>query len=322
MTESQLQGAPTGSGVLVDVPGARRRSLPFALLRAMRPKQWIKNLLIFAGFVFTINELWRPFSPSMWALLGRSAATFVLFSLISSSIYLLNDVIDAEQDRLHPTKRFRPVASGELRPSSAIAAALVLMPACLLAAYLLSPAFAGIAAGYLLLQFGYVFLLKNVVLVDVFVIALGFVMRAISGAVVIGAAISPWLYIVTLLGALFLGLCKRRNELLLLDTTAREHRKILESYTPSLVDSLASIVASSTIMAYSLYTFTSPKLPANNLMMLTIPFVIFGLFRYLYLAHSQNAGGSPEEIFLKDKPLLVTIALWIVSTGLILGLRR
>jgi 4-hydroxybenzoate polyprenyltransferase len=322
MTKPQVEGATMGAETLVGILGVRRRPLPLALLRAMRPKQWIKNLLIFAGFVFTINELWRPFTPSMWTLLGRSAATFALFSLLSSSIYLLNDVLDAEQDRRHPTKQFRPVASGELRPAAAIAAAVVLMPSCLIAAYFLSPAFAGIAAGYLLLQFGYIFLLKNVVLVDVFVIAIGFVLRAISGAVVIGAAISPWLYIVTLLGALFLGLCKRRNELLLLDRTAGEHRKILESYTPSLVDSLASIVASSTIMAYSLYTFTSPKLPANNLMMLTIPFVIFGLFRYLYLAHSQNAGGSPEEIFLKDKPLIGTIALWIVCTGLILGLRR
>jgi 4-hydroxybenzoate polyprenyltransferase len=167
-----------------------------------------------------------------------------------------------------------------------------------------------------------VFLLKDVVLLDVFVLAIGFVMRAVSGAVVIGVSISPWLYTVTLLGALFLGLCKRRNELLLLDQAAGEHRKILALYTPSLLDSLTSIVASSTIMAYSLYTFTGSKLPGGNLMMLTIPFVIFGMFRYLYLAHSQNAGGSPEEVFLRDKPLIATIALWIVTTGLILGLVR
>jgi hypothetical protein len=144
----------------------------------------------------------------------------------------------------------------------------------------------------------------------------------VSGAVVIGAVISPWLYTVTLLGSLFLALCKRRGELVLLEGRAGDHRKILELYTPSLLDSLISIVASSTIMAYSLYTFTSPKLPANNLMMLTIPFVIFGMFRYVYLSHSRNAGGSPEEVFLKDKPIIITIGLWIVSTGLILGLDR
>jgi 4-hydroxybenzoate polyprenyltransferase len=296
-------------------------SLARALVKALRPRQWIKNLLVFAGFVFTLNERWRPFTPAMWSYLARSAAAFALFSLIASSIYLLNDVLDVEQDRKHPTKRNRPVASGALPPGVAVAAALVLMPVGLVAGYLLSVPFAAVAVGYLAMQFAYIFFLKHVVLLDVFVIAIGFVMRAISGAVVIGADISPWLYTVTLLGALFIGLCKRRNELLLMEGEAGQHRKILEMYTPSLLDSLASIVASSTIMAYSLYTFTSPKLPANHLMMLTIPFVIFGMFRYLFLAHTQNEGGSPEEIFLRDRPLRVTIALWIVCTGLILGLR-
>jgi 4-hydroxybenzoate polyprenyltransferase len=187
---------------------------------------------------------------------------------------------------------------------------------------MLSPAFAAVAAGYVAMQFAYTFFLKHVPLLDVFVISIGFVMRAASGAVVIGVDISPWLYTVTLLGALFLGLCKRRHELVLLEAEAGQHRKILERFTPQLLDSLISIVASSTIMAYSLYTFTSPKLPNNHLMMLTIPFVIFGLFRYLLLAHSQNAGGSPEEVFLRDKPLILTLLLWIVSTGLILGLRH
>lgn len=303
-----------------------RRPLPLSLLKAMRPKQWIKNLLLFAGFVFTLNERWRPFSPQMWDYLERSLAAFALFSLISSSVYLLNDVRDVEKDRAHPTKRNRPIASGDLSPRVAVIIGLLLMPLCLALGYWLSPAFAAVAASYLLMQFAYIYGLKNVVLLDVFVIALGFVMRAVSGAVVIGAVISPWLYTVTLLGALFLGLCKRRNELLLLETGAAHHRKILEMYTPQLLDSLISIVASSTVMAYSLYTFTSVNAQrtgtGNNLMMLTIPFVIFGLFRYLYLAHRQNAGGSPEEVFLKDRPLIATILLWIVATGLILGLRH
>ncbi|HEY2901734.1 MAG TPA: decaprenyl-phosphate phosphoribosyltransferase [Polyangia bacterium] len=303
------------------------RPLPLSLLKAMRPKQWIKNLLLFAGFVFTMNERWRPFSPEMWEYFRRSAAAFGLFSLISSSVYLLNDVLDVEKDRQHPTKRNRPIASGELPKSVAIATALVLMPLCLIAAYLLSPGFAAVGAAYLLMQFGYIFILKNVVLLDVFIIALGFVMRAVSGAVVIGAVISPWLYTVTLLGALFLGLCKRRNELVLLEGGAASHRKILHMYTPSLLDSLTSIVASSTIMAYSLYTFTSASFAVqggqgNNPMMLTIPFVIFGLFRYLFLAHSQNAGGSPEEVFLKDRPLIITILLWIVTTAVVLGTKH
>jgi 4-hydroxybenzoate polyprenyltransferase len=235
---------------------------------------------------------------------------------------LLNDVLDVEKDRQHPTKRNRPIASGELSPRLAIAVAVLLMPSCLIAGYLLSPPFALVVTGYAAMQLAYIFLLKEVVLLDVFIIAIGFVMRAVSGAVAIGAAISPWLYTVTLLGALFLGLCKRRNELLLLDANAGEHRKILRSYTPSLLDSLISIVASSTIMAYSLYTFTSPKLPPHNLMMLTIPFVIFGMFRYLFLAHTQNAGGSPEEVFLKDRPLILTMLFWILTAGAILAFRR
>jgi 4-hydroxybenzoate polyprenyltransferase len=298
------------------------RSLPFALLRAMRPKQWIKNLLIFSGFVFTLNERWRPFSPEMWSYLGRSVTAFVLFSLVASSVYLLNDALDVEKDRQHPAKRNRPIASGALPARVAVGVAIVLIPLALFAGYRLSPLFAAVAAGYVLMQIAYILVLKHVVLLDVFIIATGFVLRAVSGAVVIGVQISPWLYIVTLLGALFLGLCKRRNELVLLEGGAGQHRKILEMYTAPMLDNLTSIVASSTIMAYSLYTFTSPTLPGNHLMMLTIPFVIFGMFRYVFLTHIQNAGGSPEDVFLRDRPLIVTIVLWIVTTGLILALGR
>jgi 4-hydroxybenzoate polyprenyltransferase len=310
---------PIAQTVAVERSFAQRAA---ALFKGLRPKQWMKNLLVFAGFIFTLNAEWRPFSPEMWGFLGRTACAFALFSLISSSIYLLNDIRDVEKDRLHATKRNRPIASGALSPKLALAVALVLMPACLVLGFMLSPAFAAVLAGYLVMQFGYIFALKEVVLLDVFVLALGFVMRAVSGAVVIGVTISPWLYTVTLLGALFLGLCKRRSELVLLDQDAASHRKILAKYTPSLLDSLISIVASSTVMAYSLYTFTSPRQPSNNLMMLTIPFVIFGLFRYVYLAHTHNAGGSPEEVFLKDKPLIGTLGLWVVTTLLVLTLGR
>ncbi|HVT09307.1 MAG TPA: decaprenyl-phosphate phosphoribosyltransferase [Polyangia bacterium] len=292
-----------------------------ALLKAMRPKQWIKNLLVFAGFVFTLNERWHPFSPTMWEFLRRSAAAFVLFSAVSSSIYLLNDVIDVERDRQHPTKRNRPIASGALSPSVALVAAFVLMIGGLVAAAFLSKAFAAVLGGYVVMQLGYVFVFKNVPLLDVFILALGFVLRAFAGTAVLGVAISPWLYTVTLLGSLFLALCKRRNELMLLESGAAHHRKILKEYTTSLLDSLISIVASSTIMAYSLYTFTSPTLPADHLMMATVPLVIFGLFRYLFLAHSKNSGGSPEEVFLTDRPLIVTVFLWIAITGIILTRR-
>ena len=293
-----------------------------ALIKALRPKQWIKNLLVFAGFVFTLNERWRPFSSTMWSFLERSAAAFAIFSLLASSVYLLNDLRDVEKDRLHPTKKNRPIASGALSPRLAAVVALLLMPACLVLATRLGWGFACVLAGYLVMQFGYVFVFKEVVLLDVFILAIGFVMRAVSGAIAIGVRISPWLYTVTLLGALFLGLCKRRSEIVLLEGDAGSHRKILASYTPQLLDSLISIVASATVMAYSLYTFTSPRQPSNDLMMLTIPFVIFGLFRYLYLAHTHNAGGSPEEVFLRDRPLIATLGLWILTTALVLTLGR
>ena len=305
------------------IPPAKtaRPFVGLALLKATRPKQWIKNLLVFAGFVFTLNERWRPFSPTMWEFLARSAAAFVLFSLVSSSIYLLNDVVDVERDRQHPTKRNRPIASGALSPVVALVAAFVLMVGGLVLAGYLSKAFVAVLGGYVAMQLGYVFVFKNVPLLDVFILAIGFVLRAFAGTAVLGVAISPWLYTVTLLGSLFLALCKRRNELMLLEAGAGHHRKILKEYTTALLDSLISIVASSTIMAYSLYTFTSPTLPADHLMMATVPLVIFGLFRYLFLAHSKNSGGSPEEVFLTDRPLIVTVLLWIAITGIILTRR-
>src|SRR3569623_1044548 len=295
-------------------PALRRNNVDVAMRRGHRTKQWIKNLLEVAGLEFQLHERWRIFMHEMWRYHARFSVAFVLFSLISSTVYLLNDVRDVEKDRRHPVKRNRPVASGALPPWLAVTAALTMMPLLFLASFLLSRSFFVVVASYVVMQFGYIFLLKELVLVDVFIIAIGFVMRAVSGVVVLGAQISPWLYIVTLLGAQYLGLCKRRNELVLLEGRAADHRKILERYTAPLLDSLTSIVASSTIMAYSLYTFTSPALPSNNKMKLTVPFGIFGLFRFLYLAHSLYAGGSPEEGFLRDKPLLVTIGLWILTT--------
>jgi 4-hydroxybenzoate polyprenyltransferase len=288
----------------------------------MRPKQWIKNLLLFAGLVFTLNTRWTIGSPTMWDFIERSSLAFALFSLVASGIYLINDVLDVDKDRKHPKKRLRPIASGALSARLATTVALILLPTGVTGAFVLNEGFGWVTAGYVLMQIAYVFVLKHVVLLDVFVIATGFVLRAVGGALVIGAEISPWLYTVTLLGALFLGLCKRRNELLLLGDNVGEHRKILEEYTPELLDTLISVVSSATIMAYSLYTFTSPTLPKNHLMMLTVPFVIFGMFRYLYLAHRKNEGGSPEDLLTKDLPLVSTIILWVAAAGAILAWSR
>lgn len=293
-----------------------------ALVKAMRPKQWTKNLLLFAGLLFTLNDTWKPFSPEMWRNLEHAALAFVVFCLVSSAVYLVNDVVDIEQDRAHPKKKLRPLASGVLSAGLAKFAALVCAGAGLSLGFWLNQNYGFLVASYLLMQAGYTFWWKHVVLVDVFVIAMGFVMRAVGGVLVLGAAISPWFYLVTLLGALFLGLAKRRHEIKVLDGQAHEHRKILGEYSPALLDQALSILASATVMAFSLYTFTAPKLPANHSMMLTIPLVLYGLFRYLYLLHMKDMGGSPEEVLLRDRPIQVTLVLLVVVTVTVLTIGR
>ena len=304
-------------------PGARRS--PLALVRALRPKQWTKNLLLYAGFLFTLNQVWQPLQPSMWQSLGRASLSFLFFCLLSSGVYLLNDLRDLEQDRAHPKKRHRPLAAGQVSPVVAVITAVVLLGTALAGSYLLRPMFFGVALLYLLMQVAYTLVLKHMVILDTFVIAIGFVMRAVSGALVLYAYISPWLYIVTFLGALFLGLCKRRHELALLGEIAggaAAHRKNLAEYSLPLLDQMISVVTASTLMAYSLYTFTSPQLPPNHLMMCTIPHVLYGVFRYLYLVYRRGDGGSPEEVLLRDRPLLVAIGLWIATAAAILALGR
>jgi 4-hydroxybenzoate polyprenyltransferase len=288
------------------------------LLRAMRPKQWTKNGILFFPLAFTLNEYWKPFSPEMYRYVGLATLAFVIFCLLSGAVYLINDVADIEKDRLHPTKRNRPIASGKISPSTALVAAAVLTIASVGGAFALSAPLGLVAAAYFIVQIAYTFALKHMVLLDVFTIAAGFVLRAVAGAVVIEVAISPWLYLCTVLLSLFLGFSKRRHELILLNDQATNHRQILREYTPELLEEMLSVVTSTTVMAYSLYTFTYDKLPKNHAMMLTIPFVLYGIFRYLYLVHLRNAGGSPEEILLGDRPFLINVILWILSVVAIL----
>lgn len=288
----------------------------------MRPRQWTKNLLLFASFLFSINDAWQPFTSSMWMLLLRASAAFLAFTAISAGVYLINDLRDIEHDRHHPQKRLRPLASGLISPTVALSTALLLLSSGLLGSLVLRPLFFLVTMAYLLMQIAYTLWWKHVVILDVFIIAMGFVIRAVSGAVVLWVFISPWLYIVTFLGALFLGLCKRRHELLLLAQNAGEHRKILREYSAKLLDQMIAIVAASTLMAYSLYTFTAEKLPRNQLMMLTIPFVLYGMFRYLYLVYCRDQGGSPEEVLLHDRPLRLAIVLWVMIAVAILFLSR
>jgi 4-hydroxybenzoate polyprenyltransferase len=288
-----------------DTPARRRAGTLSlgALVRALRPKQWSKNLLVFAGLVFTYNLLNAE-------MLIQVLGAFVTFCALSSAGYLWNDLRDVAADRHHPVKRNRPIASGQVPRRLAVVVALALGIVGLGLAFLLGRAFALVASLYLLLTISYSIWLKHLVLIDVFGIAAGFVLRAVGGAVVIGVPVSPWLYVCTVLGSLFLALGKRRNELELLEGGAGGHRKNLEEYTLELVDHLILIVASVTIMAYSLYTFTAENLPRDHSMMLTIPLVVYGLFRYLYLVRVRRQGGAPEDLFLTDPGMLGTAVAW------------
>ncbi|MDD2695814.1 MAG: decaprenyl-phosphate phosphoribosyltransferase [Anaerolineales bacterium] len=284
-----------------------------ALLMTMRPRQWIKNTIIFAALVFD-----RQFNPSHVPEILRTTAGFIIFCLLSGLVYILNDLADAEADRTHPQKRLRPIASGELPQGTALGAAVTLTLILALAAYLLSPKFALVALGYFLLNLAYSKKIKHIPLLDVLTIALGFVLRVAAGVVLIQVArFSPWLYVVTTLAALYIGFGKRRAELALLAEDAYNHRRVLDGYTIPLLDQYIMIVSSTTIIAYSLYTFSAPNLPGNHIMMLTIPFVLYGIFRYLYLIQVKHSGGAPEEVLLADRPLQVTILLWGFSILLI-----
>lgn len=282
-----------------------------SLIESMRPAQWTKNLIVFAGIIFAQKFL----DPG---LLLKAILGFVIFCLLSGAGYIINDVVDRKQDAIHPRKRERPIASGRISPAKATLTAISLMVVSLAASFWTSPLFGLAALGYLGLNLGYSFSLKNIVIVDVMALALGFVLRAVAGALVVAVEISPWLLLCTILLALFLGLSKRRHELILLEDDALNHRRILQEYSPSLLDEMISVVTSSTVMAYTLYTFFSKTATKTHYLMLTVPFVLYGIFRYLYLIHQKNEGGSPEILLLTDKPLLFDIVLWLVAVFIIL----
>ena len=270
----------------------------------MRPKQWVKNIVIFAALIFD-RQLTKVTS------LLPTLAGFFLFCFITGAVYIINDLADLEADRKHPKKRFRPLAAGVLPVRVAQAASIILLLLAFPLAYWLSREFAAVAAVYFLLNLAYSKWLKHIPLIDVLSIAAGFVLRVIAGVVLIEVErFSPWLYVVTTLGALYLGFGKRRAELALLAGDANAHRRVLNGYTLPFLDQLITIVSSTTIIAYSLYTFSAPNLPPNHTMMLTIPFVIYGIFRYLYLVQVEHKGGAPEDLAFTDHPLQLVILLW------------
>ena len=283
-----------------------------ALLVSLRPKQWVKNLLLFAGLLFTLDQSHtaRQF--------GQVALGFALFCALSSTVYLINDIADRESDKLHPKKRRRPIAAGELSPALALSAAAVLGTAGLAASFFLGTRFGAVALLYFVVTLGYTFRFKHIVIVDVLVLAAGFVFRAIAGAFVIHVGISPWLVLCTLMLALFLGLSKRRAELISVQRSGTPGtRRILDEYSPALLDQMIVIVSSVSLMSYSLYTVNSPMAQTHHYLMLTIPFVIYGIFRYLYLMHRHSLGESPDAVLVEDRPMLINVLLWGLTSALI-----
>ena len=283
------------------------------LLTALRPRQWVKNLLVLAPVLFS-----RHLFSS--AGLSKGLAAFALFCAVSSSCYLINDLRDIERDRVHPSKRRRPIASGKLRKSLALATALALLILGMTGAVLLNRGFGVVLGAYCLITLAYTFIFKHLVILDVFAVALGFVLRAVAGAVVIQVEISSWLLVCTTLLALFLGFSKRRYELLLLQEEAGNHRQVLEEYNPHFLDMMIAIVSASTVTSYALYTTSEETVQRFHTrgLLLTLPFVLYGIFRYLYLIYRKDRGGDPVETALADPPTIINLVLWAATVAVIL----
>ncbi len=292
------------------VPSAR------ALLVAMRPRQWTKNGLVFVALGFTLNL-------QETSLLLRTVITFVCFCALSSAGYLLNDSVDVEADRKHPTKRLRPIAAGQVPVNLALGLGVVLVIVGLAGTFMINLLLGVLALMYVLLTAVYSTTLKHIVLLDIFGLAAGFVVRAAAGAVAIDVPISPWLYIATLLGALLIALGKRRTELETLGVEAAVgHRRNLESYSIEFIDQLILVISSAALMTYALYTFSAENLPKNHSMMLTIPVVMYGVFRYLFLVREGDVGAAPEDLLFRDRPLLAAVVVWAVLAVTMLYLGR
>lgn len=271
-------------------------------MRLLRVPQWSKNAVVFAALVFG--------DPKVDHALWRAVAAFVAFCLISSAGYILNDRLDVERDRVHPSKRNRPLASGAVSPSAALIVAVVLASVGFGISWIINPVLLLVMVGYAVITVAYSLHLKNIVLLDAFVIASGFLLRAVAGAAAVEVPVSAWLMLCTLLLALFLAFGKRRSELVRLGDDASAHRSALAGYSVPLLDQLLVITAACTVMAYSFYSFTAESVPGSGIMMLTVPFVIFAVFRYLLLVMRRGEGGAPEILLWRDKPLLASVMSW------------
>ena len=313
MAHSTLPSLDERARPKVDRLTVHDRPLALGLFLSLRPSQWTKNLFVFFGLLFG-QRLLDP--RAIW----QSCCAFAIFCVLSGVVYLVNDVADREADRQHPLKRFRPIASGDVSPAAALILATSLTVVALVAAWWLRPAFAAVAATYVGLLALYSGPLKHVVIIDVLTIAIGFVLRAAGGAVAIDVPISHWLLILTILLALFLALAKRRHELVLLADGATSHRPILGEYSPYLLDQMIAVVTASTVISYVMYTVSPETVQKFNTdyLGLTLPFPLYGIFRYLYLVHQKEGGGSPSDMLLNDRPLLLCVALWGLTIAAII----
>lgn len=321
--EEALAVANTPIDRLAEVPRSGAAPQIRYLFRSMRPRQWTKNGIVFLALLFSVGQEYHLSDPSTWIpKVLEALVAFACFAMVSSAEYLVNDIRDIDADRAHPKKRYRPIPAGLLPAQTAWAAAVVLAAVGIGGAFALNWQMGLVILGYAALMLAYSYQLKHIVMIDLMVIAAGFVLRAMAGALAIDVPISPWLYVVAALGALFLGINKRRAELELLEAGAGSHRRILDEYTLPLLDQMGSIVTGALLIAYGLYTFTAEGLPANHSMMLTIPFVLYGIFRYLYLVNVKKEGGSPEEVLLRDVPIMLTAIGWVTTAGAILIFAR
>ncbi|MEX0761083.1 MAG: decaprenyl-phosphate phosphoribosyltransferase [Dehalococcoidia bacterium] len=321
--------------------GGSAVTLSRGLIRTARPKQMVKNGLVLVPLFFTINKWWDTSDIiGMSSLVGRSLAAMALFVALSAAVYFINDALDVERDRAHPVKRNRPIAAGIIPVPLAWTVAIALAVGALVLSFLIRADLGYAATGYMGLMLGYSLFIKHMVILDVMAIAAGFVLRAVAGALAIESTIlhrggvdvqldltiSPWLFVVTAMGALFIALVKRRSELVEAGDRAVTQRGILSEYSEKLLDQFIVIVATSTLVAYTLYTFsggiTEANVPENNSMMLTIPFVGYGLFRYLYLMYRHRHGEAPEEILITDRPLMINIVLWLITAAAVLLVNR
>jgi 4-hydroxybenzoate polyprenyltransferase len=288
------------------------------LVRSMRPKQWPKNVVVFAGLIFA-QKIFSARAGTLvihWIPILRACGAFAAFCVVSSATYLLNDVYDREADRIHPTKRNRPIASGALPVSIAVTAAIILFVVGLAGSFLLTWKLMAVLVAYLVLTVAYSIRLKHVVILDVLILAVGFVLRAFAGTVAIDVTLSVWLFLCTILLALFLALTKRRAEMTVFEGAAQQ-RSVLANYSPALLDQMISVVTASTVVSYAIYTTTPSEFHTHNLV-LTVPFVIYGIFRYLYLVYQKQVGTDPDRALFRDVPFVINTLLWLIASGVII----